>query len=125
MTVDVERGSTMSAEALPPVACCQPLDAPRLSDEDARATAAVFKALADPQRVRIVNLLAAGGRALCVCDFTEALDISQPTVSHHMKKLLDAGLVDRERRGTWAYYSLRGDALVRLAAVTDLKGARP
>jgi ArsR family transcriptional regulator, arsenate/arsenite/antimonite-responsive transcriptional repressor len=104
------------------VACCAPLDAISLTDAEAEATAALFKALADPHRVRIVNMLASADRALCVCDLTEPLGIGQPTVSHHLKKLLAAGLLERERRGTWAYYSLRPEAIQRLASVADLEG---
>jgi ArsR family transcriptional regulator, arsenate/arsenite/antimonite-responsive transcriptional repressor len=103
-------------------ACCAPLGAPRLSDDQAEATARLFKALADPHRVKIVNLLATSPDPVCVCDFTGPLGLSQPTVSHHLKKLVQAGLLEREQRGTWAYYSLNRDALGRLAAVTDLQG---
>jgi ArsR family transcriptional regulator, arsenate/arsenite/antimonite-responsive transcriptional repressor len=104
-------------------ACCSPLGVANLSDDQAQATAKVFKALADPHRVRIVNLLATSPEPVCVCEFTEPLGLSQPTVSHHLKKLLDAGLLDREQRGTWAYYSLNRDALGGLAAALDLQGA--
>ena len=104
-------------------ACCAPLGAPSLSDDQAEATARVFKALADPHRVKIVNLLATSPDPVCVCELTEPLGLSQPTVSHHLKKLLDAGLLEREQRGTWAYYSLRRDALGELAAALDLQGA--
>ena len=106
-----------------PIACCAPLDASGLSADEAEATAELFKALADPARVRIVNVLAtADGDAICVCNLVEPLGLSQPTVSHHMKKLLAAGLVEREQRGRWAYYSLRRDAVEKLASVSDLKG---
>jgi ArsR family transcriptional regulator len=104
------------------VACCGPLAAPALSDEQAAATADVFKALADPARVRIVNVLATSGEPVCVCHLIEPLGLSQPTVSHHLKKLTDAGLLDREQRGRWAYFSLRPEAVETLAAVADLKG---
>ena len=104
-------------------ACCAPLGAPSLSDDQAQATAQLFKALADPARVKIVNLLATSPDPVCVCEFTEPLGLSQPTVSHHLKKLVAAGLLDREQRGTWAYYSLRPDALGGLAAALDLQGA--
>ena len=106
-------------------ACCPPLGAVSLSDDQAQATARVFKALADPARVKILNLLATSPEPVCVCEFTDPLGLSQPTVSHHLKKLLDAGLLDREQRGTWAYYSLRPDALGGLAAALDLQGASP
>jgi ArsR family transcriptional regulator, arsenate/arsenite/antimonite-responsive transcriptional repressor len=104
------------------VDCCAPLAAQVLTDEEAGATAAVFGALSDPARVKIVNLLATSGEPVCVCNLIEPLGLSQPTVSHHCKKLLDAGLVEREQRGKWAYFSLRPDALQTLAAVADLKG---
>lgn len=103
-------------EASPAVACV-PIDATRMSKGDAEATAAVFKALADPARVRIVNLLAASGSPVCVCHLTDLLELSQPTVSFHVKKLMDAGLLQREQRGVWAYYSLRDDARKRLRSI--------
>jgi ArsR family transcriptional regulator len=105
-----------------PIACCAPLNAPLLEEEEAAATAELFKALADPARVRIVNVLATTGEAVCVCELIEPLGLSQPTVSHHLKKLLEAGLLERERRGKWAYFSLKRDAVDKLAAVADLKG---
>lgn len=114
----------MSLEAAAPVACCAPLAAPALSDEEAAATAEVFKALADPARVRIVNVLATSDEPVCVCHLIEPLGLSQPTVSHHLKKLTDAGLLEREQRGKWAYFSLRADAAETLAGVVDLKGVR-
>ena len=107
----------------PAVVCCVPLSAPLLTAEAAEATADGFRALADPARVRIMNALATSDGPVCICDLVEPLALSQPTVSHHMKKLADAGLVDREQRGRWAYFSLRPTAAEKLAAVTDLKGA--
>ncbi len=109
--------------ASPPIACCVPLAAPLLSDEEAEATAALFRALGDPARVRIVNALATAGEPVCVCEFVEPLGLSQPTVSHHLKKLTAAGLLEREQRGKWAYYSLNPDASATLAALVDLKEA--
>jgi ArsR family transcriptional regulator len=106
----------------PPVACCTPLDAPKMSRDEAEATAALFKALADPARVRIVNMLATADEDVCVCDLTRELGLSQPTVSHHLRKLADAGLLRRRRQGTWAYYSLDREALARLEAVTTFAG---
>jgi ArsR family transcriptional regulator len=106
-----------------PVSCCAPLAAPALSDDQAEATAALFRALADPARVRIVNMLATAGGEVCGCDLTEGLALSQPTVSHHLKKLHESGLLEREQRGKWAYYSLKSDAVATLAAVTDMKEA--
>ena len=117
------RVSSRTGTAVELVACCAPLGAPSLSDIEAQATAELFKALADPARVRIVNLLAtADGEPVCICNLVEPLGLSQPTVSHHMKRLLDAGLVEREQRGKWAYFSLRQDAVEKLANVADLKG---
>jgi ArsR family transcriptional regulator len=112
--------STLDEQA---VACCAPLGAELLSAEQAIATAELFKALADPARVRIVNALATSDEPVCVCHLIEPLGVSQPTVSHHLKKLLDAGLVEREQRGRWAYFSLKSEAVETLAAVADLKGA--
>jgi ArsR family transcriptional regulator len=112
----------MSSATLDSVACCAPLAAPVLSDDEAAATAELFKALADPARVRIVNLLATAGEPVCACNLNEPVGLSQPTVSHHLKKLVDAGLLEREQRGKWAYFSLRRDAVEKLAAVADLKG---
>ena len=106
-----------------PLSCCAPLAASTLSAEDAEATAEVFRALGDPARVRIVNAIARAGEAVCACDFNEVLGLAQPTVSHHLKKLTDAGLLEREQRGKWAYFSLRPGAVERLAIVVDLKGA--
>jgi ArsR family transcriptional regulator len=106
-----------------PVVCCAPLAAPTLSDGEASATAELFKALADPARVRIVNMLATSDEPVCVCNLIEPLGLAQPTVSHHLKKLLDAGLVAREQRGRWAYFTLRRDAIETLADVVELKGA--
>ena len=104
------------------VTCCAPLAARTLSNSEAEATAELFKSLGDPARVRIVNTLATAGEPVCVCELIGPLGLSQPTVSHHMKKLLDAGLVEREQRGKWAYFSLKAEALETLAAVADLKG---
>ena len=109
-------------EALTPIACCQPLAAPSVSDEDIASTAALFKALGDPARVKIVNVLARTPEPVCACEFEPALGLSQPTVSHHLKKLTEAGLLEREQRGKWAYFSLRREAIEKLAAVADLKG---
>jgi ArsR family transcriptional regulator len=104
------------------VACCAPLGASTLDEEEALATAELFKALADPARVRIVNLLATSTEPVCACELYEPLGLSQPTVSHHLKKLTDAGLLEREQRGKWAYFSLQRDAVEKLAVVADLKG---
>ena len=97
---------------LPLVQCCAPLGSAALTDDEADELERVFKALADRHRVKILNrLLAAGGEAVCVCDLQDLLGIKQPSVSYHLKLLLDAGIVDREKRGSFAYFSLRTDAL--------------
>jgi ArsR family transcriptional regulator, arsenate/arsenite/antimonite-responsive transcriptional repressor len=93
-----------------------------MSETDADATAAVFKALADPARVRLINLLATAEEPVCVCQLTPSLGLAQPTVSHHLKKLVQAGLLQREQRGIWAYYSLDREGLERAAGALDLKG---
>jgi ArsR family transcriptional regulator, arsenate/arsenite/antimonite-responsive transcriptional repressor len=110
------------AAAETPVACCAPLRAPALDEEEALATAELFRALGDPARVRIVNLLATHGGTVCACDLYEPLGLAQPTVSHHLKRLTEAGLLEREQRGKWAYFSLKRDAVEKLAVVADLKG---
>ena len=107
---------------LVPTACCRPLDEDGLTVEDAEATAALFKALADPARVRIVNLLARNPDSVCVCELTPAVGLSQPTVSHHLKKLVQAGLLQREQRGVWAYYGLDREGIERAANVLELEG---
>jgi ArsR family transcriptional regulator len=109
---------------LPVIACCRPLDASSLSDDEAEATASLFKALGDPARVRIVNLLATSDGPVCVCELVGPLGLTQPTVSHHLKKLTDAGLLVREQRGTWAYYTLDGDALTALGGLVLAKKRR-
>jgi ArsR family transcriptional regulator len=109
------------SETLTPLVCCAPLAAPVLADEAAASTAALFRSLGDPARVRIVNLLATSGEPVCVCELVEPLGLSQPTVSHHLKKLVEAGLVDRAQRGKWAYFSLNPDAVEKLATLMELK----
>ncbi len=106
-----------------PVECCTPVAEPDITAEQASTLAAVFKALADPSRVQIVNLLANASDPVCVCDFMPRLGLSQGTVSFHLKKLLDVGLLEREQRGTWAYYSLNREGLDRLADVFITKEA--
>ena len=100
--------------------CCRPLGAPTLSDEEAEATAALFRVLADPARVKIVNLLATSSEPVCACEFEPALGLSQPTVSHHLKKLTDAGLLEREQRGKWAYFALNPEASARLEGLVRI-----
>jgi ArsR family transcriptional regulator len=95
-----------------PTLCCGPDVAP-LSETSRKDLAARFKALADPTRVAIVNRLAATDEC-CVCDLTGAFDLSQPTISHHLKLLREAGLVEASRRGTWAYYRLIPESVAEL-----------
>ena len=97
--------------------CCGP-DTPVMPQAAAAELATVFKALADPTRVAIVNHLAAAPE-VCVCDLTAAFELSQPTISHHLRLLREAGLVEAERRGTWAYYRLVPEAIAQLRAVFD------
>jgi ArsR family transcriptional regulator len=94
------------------VACCPPLTTDPLSTEQAERIAPLLKALADPVRLRLLSLVAshAAGEA-CVCDLNDAFDLSQPTISHHLKVLHEVGLLDRTKRGVWVYYSLRREAL--------------
>ena len=106
---------------LEPVAdetCCSPGGPPALGAEEAKQKALVFKALADPNRLRLLSIVKGdpSGES-CVCDLTEPLDLGQPTVSHHLKILVDAGLLHREKRGTWAYYSLVPGALEQTAGL--------
>jgi ArsR family transcriptional regulator len=98
--------------------CCVPLLREPLSAAQAADLARTLKALADPTRLRLVSMVAAhdGGEA-CVCDLTEPLGLTQPTVSHHLKILVDAGIFTRDKRGVWAYYALRPEALSALAAI--------
>ncbi|WP_307424043.1 ArsR/SmtB family transcription factor [Pseudarthrobacter defluvii] len=110
-----------SLQALEPAvdeACCAPSGPAALSADEAQRKALVFKALADPNRLRLLSIVkGAGGGEACVCDLTEPLALGQPTVSHHLKILVDAGLLHREKRGTWAYYSLVPGALEETAGL--------
>ena len=96
--------------------CCRPLTSGHLDDGTARRLAHVFKALGDPTRVKLLSLIAAhpDGEA-CVCDLTEPVGLAQPTVSHHLKSLVDAGLITREQRGRWSYHRIVQPALDALA----------
>lgn len=100
-----------------PATCCSPLTSDPLSVEDAQVFARIFKAIADPTRLRLVSLVAAHeGNEACVCDLIDPVGLGQPTVSHHLKILVDAGVLDREKRGIWSYYSLRAETLERIAS---------
>jgi ArsR family transcriptional regulator, arsenate/arsenite/antimonite-responsive transcriptional repressor len=117
----ISRSGGSTTEAVAPIACCAPLAAPVLSEAEAAATAELFRALGDPARVRILNLLATSGEPVCVCHLIDPLELSQPTVSHHLKTLTDAGLLEREQRGRWAYFSLRPEALETLAGLLEFQ----
>jgi ArsR family transcriptional regulator len=98
--------------------CCAPAGTPALGAEEAKRKALVFKALADPNRLRLLSIVKAEASGeSCVCDLTGPLDLGQPTVSHHLKILVEAGLLHREKRGTWAYYSIVPGALERAAGL--------
>jgi ArsR family transcriptional regulator len=99
-------------------ACCPPLSAQPLTAGQAEQIAPMLKALADPVRLRLMSLVASheGGEA-CICNLNDAFDLSQPTISHHMKVLHEAGLVDRDKRGVWVYYRARTQALASLGAL--------
>jgi ArsR family transcriptional regulator, arsenate/arsenite/antimonite-responsive transcriptional repressor len=100
------------------VVCCPPLSTQPLTAAQAEQIAPILKALADPVRLRLMSLVASheGGEA-CICNLNDAFDLSQPTISHHMKVLHGAGLVDREKRGVWVYYRARTQALASLGAL--------
>ncbi|MBA3574228.1 MAG: helix-turn-helix transcriptional regulator [Pseudonocardiales bacterium] len=107
----------MSKQVLP-VLCCSPRTGAPLSAAEAAELSRVFKAIADPVRLRLLSLIAshAGGEA-CVCDLTGAFELTGPTISHHLKVLREAGLIQGERRGTWVYYRVQPDLLAQLSAV--------
>jgi ArsR family transcriptional regulator, arsenate/arsenite/antimonite-responsive transcriptional repressor len=96
--------------------CCQPVAYPDVERDHATRMAEVAKALGDPVRLQLVDVLRKHAGKVCVCELVPLFDIAQPTLSHHLKKLREAGLVDSERRGLWAYYYVRHDALEELAA---------
>ena len=99
-------------------ACSAPLVGEPLSEEAAAGLAQVFKAFGDPVRLRLVSLIGAHqGGEVCVCDLAAAFDLTQPTISHHLKVLREAGIIDSERRGTWVYYWLVPAALERMSAL--------
>jgi ArsR family transcriptional regulator len=111
-----------SAAAAPPLRIkgCSVTLAPLLSDAAAGELAAIHRALADPTRVQMLHLLKAAAEPICVCDFTAAFDLGQPTVSHHLAKLRDAGFVTSHRQGIWAFYRLRDDMPATASAALTL-----
>jgi ArsR family transcriptional regulator len=103
---------------LPLVECCTPISGPALAPDAAAELERLFKALADRHRLQILNcLLQADGESVCVCDFEPLLGVKQPTISHHLKQLMDAGLLEREKRGTYAFYRLRPGTLERVGGL--------
>ena len=106
------------------VGCCAPLAREPLTGDQAVELARVFKAMGDPVRLRLLSLIASheGGEA-CVCDLTGAFELSQPTISHHLKVLHESGLLDRDKRGVWVYYRARTEALTNLAALIGTPAA--
>lgn len=104
--------------------CCPRVTSGALGESEAERLARSFKALGDPTRVRLLSLIAAGqGGEACICDMTAVVGLSQPTVSHHMRQLVDAGLVTREQRGKWAYYAVVTEALATLGGALTSAGA--
>ncbi|MEV4675171.1 MULTISPECIES: ArsR/SmtB family transcription factor [Actinomadura] len=102
-------------------ACCAPLSDSALSEAEAAELAKVFKALSDPVRLRLLNMIASvDGDEACVCDLTGAFDLTAPTISHHLKVLRQTGLIEGERRGTWVYYRVVPDRLTRLSGLFAL-----
>ena len=106
------------------VACCSPMTREPMTTEQAERLSPLLKALADPVRLRLLSLVAshAGGEA-CVCDLSGAFDLSQPTISHHLKVLHESGLLDRTKRGVWVYYRVRADVLGSLGRLISSAGA--
>ncbi|MFE9204867.1 ArsR/SmtB family transcription factor [Micromonospora sp. NPDC007230] len=117
----------MSKQALPvvdlnAVACCSPIAASPMDADQATVVAPMFKALGDPVRLRLMSMIASVPE-ICVCDLTPAFDLSGPTISHHLKLLREAGLVDSERRGTWVWYRVRPEAFRQLGALLEVSAA--
>ncbi len=113
--------SKQSARELPLLSagCCPPLAVSPLSGEQASGLAPMFKALGDPVRLRLLSMIASRAE-VCVCDLTDAFDVSGPTISHHLRVLREAGLVDCERRATWVYYWVKPEALRQLSVLLDI-----
>ncbi|MGB0099962.1 MAG: metalloregulator ArsR/SmtB family transcription factor [Nocardioides sp.] len=107
-----------------PLACCTPLAGEPMTSEQAARVAPLLKALAEPVRLRLMSLvLSHEGAEACVCDLLPAFDLSQPTISHHLKVLHEAGLLDRAKRGVWVYYRARPDAMAAMATLFTTAGS--
>src|SRR3954469_21821445 len=110
--------SLLTLSPVETVACCSPLLSEPLSTEHAERIAPLLKALADPVRLRLLSLVAShADQEACVCDLNDAFDLSQPTISHHLKVSHESGLLDRSKRGVWVYYRVRAQALADLGAL--------
>src|SRR5918998_5119109 len=114
MAVDLQLAPKQKRRAGEP--CCEPVVYPDVAREQAERMGVVAKALGDPIRIQLVDVLRKHAGKVCVCELVPLFDLSQPTVSHHLKKLRDAGIVGSERRGLWAYYYVDPDALEDLSA---------
>src|ERR671921_2452658 len=114
MAVDLELAPKLKRPAGEP--CCEPVVYPDVEREQAERMAAIAKALADPVRLQLVDVLRKHAGKVCVCELVPLFDLSQPTVSHHLKVLREAGIVDSERQGLWAYYYVETDALKEVSA---------
>jgi ArsR family transcriptional regulator, arsenate/arsenite/antimonite-responsive transcriptional repressor len=113
MSVDLELAPKQKRP--PGERCCEPVAYPDVQRDEARRMAEVAKALGDPVRLQLVDVLRKHAGKVCVCELVPLFNISQPTLSHHLKKLREAGLVDSERRGLWAYYYVVPDAMKELS----------
>jgi ArsR family transcriptional regulator len=114
MVIDLELAPKQKRPAGQP--CCEPVAHPDVGRRQAERMAAVAKALGDPIRLQLVDVLRGHAGKVCVCELTPLFDVGQPTVSHHLKVLREAGIVDSERRGLWTYYYVKPDALEELSA---------
>ena len=114
----MSKSRTLTLTPVQTLACCSPLTREPLNQDDAERIAPLLKALADPARLRLLSLVASheGGEA-CVCDLNDAFELSQPTISHHLKVLHEAGLLDRDKRGIWVYYRARTEAMAALGTL--------
>ena len=124
MSDDAQRSEITMSE--PGLACCTPLTGTPMSVDQAEQVAPLLKALADPVRLRLVSLIAAsaGGEA-CVCDLNAAFELTQATISHHLKVLHSAGLLDRDKRGVWVFYAVRPAAFAAVANLFDTAALAP
>jgi ArsR family transcriptional regulator len=114
--MDVDLQLAPKTKRPPGEPCCEPVVYPEVERETAERIALVAKALGDPVRLQLVDVLRNHAGKVCVCELVPLFDLSQPTVSHHLKRLRDAGIVGSEREGLWAYYYVRPEALVEFSA---------